>query len=82
MRKIGEADKAARIPISVPFFYGWFIVALSFLAATAIIINALRQPLWAGAAGDPSNDRIRERLNAFASSLGTGGFGSHISEDR
>src|SRR5882724_4886045 len=32
MREIGETDKAARIPIAVPFFYGWFIVALSFLA--------------------------------------------------
>jgi hypothetical protein len=32
MREIGETTKAARIPIAVPFFYGWFIVALSFLA--------------------------------------------------
>jgi MFS family permease len=29
----GEATKAyARLPLSVPFYYGWFIVALSFLA--------------------------------------------------
>jgi len=32
MREIGETVKAARIPIAVPFFYGWFIVALGFLA--------------------------------------------------
>jgi hypothetical protein len=32
MREIGETDGAARIPIAVPFFYGWFIVGLSFLA--------------------------------------------------
>ena len=29
----GEASKAyTRLPLSVPFYYGWFIVALSFLA--------------------------------------------------
>src|SRR4026209_1523763 len=29
----GETSKAfARPPLSVPFYYGWFIVALSFLA--------------------------------------------------
>src|SRR4029450_8097885 len=25
-------SKQARLPIAVPFFYGWFVVALSFLA--------------------------------------------------
>ena len=32
MREIAETKKLGRIPIAVPFFYGWFIVALSFLA--------------------------------------------------
>jgi MFS family permease len=32
MREIGETVKAERIPIALPFFYGWFIVALAFLA--------------------------------------------------
>ena len=32
MRERVETTSAARIPIAVPFFYGWFIVALSFLA--------------------------------------------------
>ena len=32
MDKNDAAGKALRLPIAVPFYYGWFIVALSFLA--------------------------------------------------
>jgi MFS family permease len=32
MREIGERTKAACIPVTFPFFYGWFIVGLGFLA--------------------------------------------------
>jgi MFS family permease len=50
MREIGETDRAVRIPIAVPFFYGWFIVGLGFLAnltaaglrsAPAVLIHPL-----------------------------------------
>lgn len=39
----GEASKAyARLPLSVPFYYGWFIVALSFLANLTAAAYVLR----------------------------------------
>ncbi len=28
----GDADEKQRLPLAVPFYYGWFVVALSFLA--------------------------------------------------
>jgi hypothetical protein len=45
-------SKRARLPIAVPFFYGWFVVALSFLAnltaagirsAPSVLIHPLKR---------------------------------------
>ncbi|MGB7951753.1 MAG: MFS transporter, partial [Candidatus Binatia bacterium] len=51
MRDSGETTtRLARVPLSVPFFYGWFIVALGFMAnltaaglrsAPAVLIHPL-----------------------------------------
>jgi sugar phosphate permease len=32
MDNVGTTEKHARLPLAVPFYYGWFVVALSFLA--------------------------------------------------
>jgi MFS family permease len=50
MREVGQTTKSLRIPIAVPFYYGWVVVGLSFLAnltasgirsAPAVLIHPL-----------------------------------------
>jgi hypothetical protein len=72
----GEATKAyARLPLSVPFYYGWFIVALSFLAnltaagirsAPSVLIHPFEAEFgWSRTAIAHQAQRLRRLSRAF-----------------